>query len=171
MACKNRGITSNISSIRSVIHIQRPQISKSVLYSGIYPLHCGGGLLLWQRCESKIWLDDAEVGEQGLGLLILDTGVDNDIVTRDPVDRGGDAMLVTSLQRVDNTKNLSSVSASRGGVREDEADCLLRINDENGSDSERNALGVDIGGVLVVKPAYRVSWNMQTALPNNAYMS
>jgi hypothetical protein len=83
-----------------------------MLYCSIYHLHCGRGLLLWQRCESKIWLDDAEVGEQSLGLLVLDTGVDNDIVTRDPVDRSSDAMLVTGLERIDNTKNLSCVSAS-----------------------------------------------------------
>jgi len=137
-----------------------------VLYSGLYLLHCGRGLLLWQRCESKIWLDDAEVGEQSLGLLVLDTRVNNNIVTRDPVDRSGDAMLVTSLERVDDTKNLSGVSASRGGVREDEANCLLGINDENGSDSERNALGVDIGGVLVVKHVVEVS-NLSLLVAND----
>ncbi|KAA8576395.1 hypothetical protein EYC84_006525 [Monilinia fructicola] len=50
-------------------------------------------LLLWQRCESKIWLNNAEVWEKGLGLLVLDTGVNNHIITWNPVDRSSDAVL------------------------------------------------------------------------------
>lgn len=59
-------------------------------------------------------------------------------------------MLVASLKRVDNTEDLSSVTASGGGVGEDGADGLLGVNDEDGTDGEGNALGVDVGGVLVV---------------------
>lgn len=78
--------------------------------------------------------------------------MDNDIVTRDPVDGGGDLVLVTSLERVDNTEDLGGVAAGRGRVGEDETDGLLGVDDEDGADGESNTLGVDVGGVLVVNP-------------------
>lgn len=110
----------------------------------------GGGLLLGERCESQVGLDDAEVREECLSLVVLDRGVDNDIVTRYPVDGGGDPVLVAGLQAVKDTKDLSSVATSRGRVRQDQTDGLLGVNDEDRADGERNALGVDVGGVLVV---------------------
>ena len=54
-------------------------------------------LLRRQRSKAKVRLDGTEVGEQGLGLLALDGGVDNNIITGDPVDRGGDLVLVAGL--------------------------------------------------------------------------
>jgi hypothetical protein len=38
------------------------------------------------------------------------------ILTGNPVDRGGDSVLVTSLERVDNTENLSGVATSGSRV-------------------------------------------------------
>ena len=38
------------------------------------------------------------LGEEGLGLLGADRGVDDDIVTLPPVDGGGDTVLVTNLK-------------------------------------------------------------------------
>jgi hypothetical protein len=73
-------------------------------------------LLLWQRGESEIWLDDSELREEGLGLIVLDARVDNHIVTRDPVDWGGNTVLVTGLKGVDNTEDLSGVAASGSRV-------------------------------------------------------
>lgn len=55
------------------------------------------GLLLWQRSEAEVWLDDVDLREELLGLWGLDAWVDNDIVTWNPVDWGGDLVLVTSL--------------------------------------------------------------------------
>jgi hypothetical protein len=49
-------------------------------------LDVGAGLVLGKGSESEVGLDDAEVGEEGLGLVVLDGGVDNDIVTGNPVD-------------------------------------------------------------------------------------
>lgn len=51
---------------------------------------CRSSLLLWERSESQIRLNNSEVREEGLGLLVLNTGVDNDIVTGYPVDGGCD---------------------------------------------------------------------------------
>lgn len=95
------------------------------------------------------------MGEQSLGLIVLDAWVDNHIVARNPVDRGSDTVLVARLKRVNDTEDLGGVTTSRGGVGQDEANGLLGVNDEDGSDGESNALGVDVGGVLVVKPSPR----------------
>ena len=59
-------------------------------------------------------------------------------------------MLVTSLERVDNAQDLGGVTASAGRVREDGADGLLGVDDEDRADGESNALGVNVGGILVV---------------------
>jgi hypothetical protein len=114
-------------------------------------LSCGG-LVFWQRGKSEVWLDNAEVREEGLGLLVLDARVNNHIIAGDPVDGSSDAVLVTGLEGVDHAKNLSGVAASGSRVGEDEADGLLGVNNEDRTDGERNAFGVDIGCILVVKP-------------------
>lgn len=119
------------------------------------PSKQGGHLvnLLGERGEAEVGLDDAEAREELLGLLVLDGWSDNDIVTRDPVDGGGDAVLVASLEGVDNAEDLGGVAASRGRVREDGADGLLGVDEEDGADGEGDTLFVDVGGILVVNPA------------------
>ena len=109
-------------------------------------------LLLGQRSEAEVGLDDSELGEEGLGLLVGDGRGDDDVVTGDPVDGGGDAVLVAGLEGVDDTEDLGGVAAGGGGVAEDGADLLLGVDEEDGADGESNALGVDVGGVLVVDP-------------------
>jgi hypothetical protein len=111
-----------------------------------------GSLLLGEGSESQVGLDDAELGEDLLGQVVVDRGVDNDVVTGHPVDGGGDSVLVTSLERVDDTEDLGGVAASGGGVGQDQTDGLLGVDDENGADREGNALLVNVGGVLVVQP-------------------
>jgi hypothetical protein len=109
-------------------------------------------LVLGQGGEAQVGLDDAEVGEELLGLLVGDGGSDNDIVTGDPVDGGGDAVLVAGLEGVDDAEDLGGVAAGGGRVGEDGADLLVGVDEEDGADGEGNALLVDIGGVLVVDP-------------------
>lgn len=117
-----------------------------------------------QRGEAQVRLDGAQVGEQLGGLLALDGGVDNDVVAGDPVDGGGDAVLVARLERVDDAQDLGAVAARRGRVREDGADRLLGVDDEDGADGEGDALGVDVGRVLEVEPgvcqSLPSSWSM-----------
>lgn len=112
----------------------------------------GTDLLLGQRGEAQVGLDDPELGEQGLGLLVADGGRDDDVVAGDPVDGGGDAVLVAGLEGVDDAEDLGGVAAGRGRVAEDGADLLVGVDEEDGADGEGNALGVDVGGVLVVDP-------------------
>ena len=78
--------------------------------------------------------------------------MDNHIITWNPVDWGGDTVLVASLEGVDDTEDLGGVAASGGWVGENEANGLLGVNDEDRTDGKRNALGVNVGGILVVKP-------------------
>ena len=47
-----------------------------------------------------------ELWEERLCLLVRDSWVYNDIVTLLPVDRCGNAVLVTKLQRIDNANDL-----------------------------------------------------------------
>lgn len=132
-------------------------------------LFSSGSLLLRQGGESQVWLDDTEVGEQLLRLLVLDGGVDDHVVTGDPVDRGCDLVLVAGLQRVDDTEDLDAVATSRGRVGQDSADGLLGVDNEDGADGERDALLVDVGSVLVVEPVG--SFVLVNVLPKHSTMS
>ena len=108
--------------------------------------------LLRQRCISEIRLDNAKVGEESLSLGVFYTWVDNDIVTRRPIDRCGDTMLVRGLVRVNYSEKFRRVTTSGGRVGEDEANDLLGINDENRANGEGNPSRINIGGILMVKP-------------------
>ena len=78
--------------------------------------------------------------------------MDNNIITWHPVDGSSDAVLVAGLQGVDDAEHLGGVAAGGRRVGHDEADGLLGVDDEDGADGEGDALGVDVGGVLVVDP-------------------
>jgi hypothetical protein len=81
--------------------------------------------------ESEVWLDNAEVREQSLCLVVLNRWVYNDVIARNPVDGGCDTVLVASLQRVEDAEDLGGVATSGCGVREDQSDRLLGVNDED----------------------------------------
>lgn len=101
------------------------------------------------RSKSEVGLDDLDtLGEELVGLFGRNAGVDDNIVTLLPVTGSGDTMLVTELKRVDNTKDLIKVTASGSGVAQDETDGLLGIDDEDGTDSEGDTLGINVGDIL-----------------------
>lgn len=83
--------------------------------------------------------------------------MDNDVVTWNPVDGGGDSVLVTKLQGVDDSQDLSGVSSGGGWICQDQSDLLLWVDDEDRSDGELDSLVVDVGGVLVVNHVVCVS--------------
>lgn len=74
--------------------------------------------------------------------------MDNNIISLLPVTGSGDAVLVTELKRVNDTEDLIKVTASGSGVGQNKTDGLLGINDEDGTDGERNTLGVNVGDIL-----------------------
>jgi hypothetical protein len=93
-------------------------------------------MFLRERGESEIWLDNIKFRPDFFGVFSLDTWVNNDPVTWNPIDRCSNLVLVTSLKRVHNTENLLGVAAGGCWVGENETDGLLWINDEDGSDGE-----------------------------------
>ena len=101
--------------------------------------------------EAQVRLDGLVAGEELLSLLALDRGVNDDLVALLPVDGGGDAVLVTDLERVNDTEDLIKVAAGRSRVRDLESDDLLGVNDEHVAHSHRKALGVNVGGVKSVE--------------------
>jgi len=108
------------------------------------------GLILRQRSESEVWLDDAHLWPDLLSLFGLDWWSDDNIITWNPVDWGGDSVLVTGLQAVNDTEDFGRVSAGGGWVGENETDGLLGVDDEYGANGESDSLRVDVGGILVV---------------------
>lgn len=71
-------------------------------------------------------------------------------VSYQPIDRGGYTSLISGLERVNNTENLSCVTSSRGRVGHDQADLLGRVDDEHGADGEGDALAVHILQILSI---------------------
>lgn len=84
-------------------------------------------------------LDNADVTELLLSVLSGDGRGDDNVVTREPVDGAGDTVLVSGLQSVDNTEDLSGVTTSGGGVGHDQTDLLAGVDDEDGTDGESHA--------------------------------
>jgi len=129
-----------------------------------------------RKSGKRVWKELVKlggcVGENGiatnLGLFVADTGVNNHVLTRNPVDGGGDAtdtsvsilqclglnqnspVFVTGLERVNDTEDLSGVASSGCGVGHDKTDSLLGVDDEDGADGECDSLRVDVAHVLVV---------------------
>jgi hypothetical protein len=126
------------------------------LCATVFPFPSISHLSLGEAGEAQVGLDDAEAGEQLLSLLVADGRSDNDVVARNPVDGRGDAVLVASLERVDDAEHLGGVAASGGRVGEDGADLLVGVDDEDAADGEGDALFVDVGSVLVVDPVRRI---------------
>jgi hypothetical protein len=56
--------------------------------------------------KSDTYEVDLVVGEEGLGLLVVDAGVDDDVLALLPVDGRRNAVLVAELDRVDCAEDL-----------------------------------------------------------------
>lgn len=106
--------------------------------------------LLGSLGEAEVRLDLTDLAELLPGILSRDGRGDDNIITGEPVDGAGDTVLLGGLQSVNDTEDLGGVAAGGGGVSHDETDLLGGVNDEDGADGQSHALGVDVGGVLVV---------------------
>lgn len=113
-------------------------------------------LLLLQGGVSEVRLDNADITELLLGVLSGDGGRDDDVITGQPVDGSGDTVLVGGLESINDTEDLGGVTASGGGVADDQTDLLLGVDNEDGTDGESDALLVDVGGVIVVNHVVEV---------------
>jgi hypothetical protein len=177
---------------------------ESICFSYTHPrslLTCGTNLLanvgesevtkrklvsnFYKKNQNKnVRLDDADVvlAKLLLGILGGDGRRNNNIVTREPVDRGGDTLLVGGLESLDNTENLGGVTAGGGRVGQGETDLLAGVDDEDGTDGEGEAwwtlewfiqiprdgctLLVNVGDVLVVKHVVEVG-NLAVVVGND----
>ena len=52
---------------------------------------CSRGLILGQRSIAEIWFDNTKIGKEFLGLIIFDTGMNDDVIacSRDSSISGG----------------------------------------------------------------------------------
>ena len=131
---------------------QQPSVFTDI-YTLLPPFQLSSArLLLWQWCEPQIWLHNPHLRPDLLRVLRLDGWSHDHIIAWDPVDRRRDFVLVARLQAIDDAQDLCGVAAGRGGVGEDGADNLLRVDEEDGADGEGDAFAVDIGCVLMVEP-------------------
>jgi hypothetical protein len=91
--------------------------------------------------KKDIRLDDTDVvlAKLLLGILSGDGRRNDNIVTREPVDGGGDTLLVGGLESLNNTENLGGVAAGGGGVGKSKTDLLAGVDDEDGTDGEGEA--------------------------------
>lgn len=113
-------------------------------------LRCGAGVL----CEREVGQNFTVLtGEELLALVTLDEGRNDNVLPRLPFNRRGELVLVTALERLDNAEDLVERTTDSGRVRDQSADGLLRVDDEDGTDGKGESLLVDIGSVLVVKHA------------------
>lgn len=107
-------------------------------------------LIFSERRGKNVRLDDADVVLAKLLLSSLsgDGGRNDNIVTRKPVDGGGDALLVGGLESLDDTENFGGVTASGGRVCKSETDLLGRVNDEDGTDGKGEAYHITLESFL-----------------------
>lgn len=115
--------------------------------------HLGGVGVLG---EAEVRLDLTDLTELGLGIGGRDGGRNDNVITGDPVDGGGDTVLLGGQKSIDDTEDLGGVTASGGGVGEGETDLLGGVDDEDGADGQSQTLGIDVGGVLVVDHVVQV---------------
>lgn len=59
-------------------------------------------------------------------------------------------MLVSELESIDDTEDLSGVAASGSRVGHDQADLLARVDDKHRANGQGHTLCIDVGGILVV---------------------
>lgn len=62
-------------------------------------------------------------------------------ISRSPVRRSRDLVLVTNLEGIDHTKDLVELTTGRGGVGQGETDRLLGVDDVDGTDCEGDTGG------------------------------
>lgn len=111
-----------------------------------------------ERGEAQVGLRDLDaVREDLVRLLGRDRRVNDDLASRLPVGGRGDPVLVAELERVDRAQDLVELTAGRRRVLKNQTDRLLRVDDEHGSDGERDALLVDVGEVLLVEHVVQAS--------------
>lgn len=101
---------------------------------------------------SQIRLHDSELPELFSGLFVFHIWVNNNVLAWSPVNRRGHLVIIVCLKGIDDAQDFGGGSPGGGRVGLDNADVLRRIDHEDGADSERHAVRINIGRVLVIEP-------------------
>lgn len=83
---------------------------------------------------TQVGLQLLNLSELGLGVLGADAGGNNDVLTLGPVDRSGNALLVSELESLNDTKDLGNVATGGSRVDKEQPDLLGRVNNEDVAD-------------------------------------
>jgi len=94
---------------------------------------------------------ECNIREQHLSLIVADRWVDDNIVTLLPVDGSGNFVLVTELQRINDSYDLIKVPSSGSRVSDRKTDDLFGVYDEDSSNGERQPLRVTVSSILLVQ--------------------
>jgi len=97
------------------------------------------------------------LGEQSLGFLALDTGMNDNVVTGLPIDRSSDSVLITQLDCVDYPYNLIEIPSCNGGVVQFEPDLFGGIDYEHCPDGKRETRSaINVGSILIIEHVVEV---------------
>lgn len=106
--------------------------------------------------QDHLRLNLTDLTKLSLGIGSGDRGRNDNVITGQPVDGAGNAVLLGGLESINDTENLSSVAAGGGGVGHDQTNLLGRVDDEDRADGQSHTLGVNVGGVLEVDHVVQV---------------
>jgi len=98
------------------------------------PVSLLGGLL----GHAEVWGQGSELTEYLLCFVVLNSRVDDNIITLLPVGGCG-YLLCAELKGVNHTNELNKVASSAGRVNDNQTDLLCRINDVNTTNSKRES--------------------------------
>ena len=97
--------------------------------------------------EQKSYLEGLESWEQSFGLIVGHTRMDDHVVSLVPVDRRRHFVLVTNLQRINDSDDLVEITPGLSWVGNSQTDDFLRVDDKDGSNGEWDTLRIYVGRV------------------------
>lgn len=108
-------------------------------------------LLLSRRIGgvTEVRLDGSVAREDLVGLLLGDGGNNDNVLSRLPVDGGGDSVLGSELQGNEHALDFVKVAASRGRVGQSKLKLAIRTDDENRANGE-GVVGIGVNHAVQV---------------------
>lgn len=125
-------------------------VLQSALHTAL-SIPCLGSIDRRILSEPQVRLDGFVTREKLFCLFALNAWVNDDLVALLPVDWGRNPVLVADLQGINDPQDLIEMTTSACRVRDLEADHLLRVDDKNVTNGERDSLRIDVCGVQGVK--------------------
>lgn len=102
-------------------------------------------------CVPQIRPNLPDFSELSLCILSANRWWYDDIVTNLPIDRRCNALIIRSLQRINNSQNLKRISSTACRIHHRQTNLLRRIDYKNRADGEGDAFLINILQVLSVQ--------------------